>query len=321
MVAVLKKLTGDDLAGRLGAWWDGRAYSPGEAPPDGEKAEKPKSKRPIKTEAKSAPAPVKAAAASVSGPASRIAALETLWGAGRFSPASTDLYSRITSILPDLENPSSEVFGLLNSDPAWLGQLLGSLGAIPVIAEWRSPCIDRFRKEYPDFDAFTGDLDRPSFDPGSLRVAFSQDAFAFADHKAGLASRMTRSLAPGGQWLVLDTVRGKPAKSLAPAFASAWAEPQLPTEEEIIEVCETAGLELVRDGDDLTGDLTQACRKSLDLFNESLEDRLSSALDHVNKAVFMQELGWEAETWKWRERAYAAEFMHLKLWKFKKPED
>lgn len=314
MVAALKKLTGGDFAGRLGAWWDGRAYTPGEtvAPVKTEKASKSKSTEPKSLEARTGP--------KMSGAASRVAAIETLWGEGCFSPASTDLYSRITSILPELENPSSEVFGILNSDPAWLGQILAQLGSIPVIAEWRSPCIDRFRQSYPDFDVFTGDIDRPSFDPGSLRVAFSQDAFAFSDHKSGLAVRMMRSLAPGGQWLVLDTVRGKPAGNLAPAFASSWAEPQLPGEDEIVELCEAAGFELVRDADDLTGDLVQACRKALDQFGSDLEDRLSSALPNVNKVVFMQELGWEAETWKWRERAYAAELIQLKLWKFKKPE-
>lgn len=312
MVAVLKKLTSGDFAGRLGAWWDGRDYSPGEEDAAPKSQEKPKAKTSV-AEAK----PAKKE--SLSPVASRMAAIETLWGEGRFAPASTELYSRICDVLPELENGMGDVFGVLNSDPAWLGQLLAGLGATPVVSEWRPPCADRFKETYPDFDLFAGDLDRPAFDPGSLSAAFSQDAFAFADHKPGLAVRMMRSLAPGGQWVVLDTVRGETNGNLAPAFASAWAEPQLPREDEIIEICESAGFELVREGDDVTGDMLQACRKSLKEFGGELENRLSEGLDKANRVVFMQELGWEAETWKWRERAFAAELIHLKLWKFRKP--
>ena len=48
MLAQVKKLAGNDLTGRLGAWWDGRDYV---APPPGEEgAEAPKPDKPAKAE-------------------------------------------------------------------------------------------------------------------------------------------------------------------------------------------------------------------------------------------------------------------------------
>ncbi|MAP96286.1 MAG: hypothetical protein CMK07_15175 [Ponticaulis sp.] len=315
MVAALKKLTGGDLSGRFSAWWNGKDYKPAPDSEPAKPAESPKPKPSLKSVAPSEGSKPGATASST-----RIAALEALWGEGKFSPGGSELYNRITEILPEIATDESAQFGVLNSDPAWTSHLMGALGCSAVIGEWRQPVLKRFREAFPDFDAVNGDLDRPAFEPGSLKLLFSQDAFAFADHKSGLAVRALRSLAPGGYWIVLDTVRGTAKGDLAPAFASAWAEPQLPINDEIVEMCEAAGFTQSRDEEDVSGDLVQACRYSLDRFGDELEDRLSGPLKLVNKAVFMNELAWEAESWKWRQRAYAGDLIHCKMWRFRKPE-
>ncbi len=196
---------------------------------------------------------------------------------------------------------------------------MGVTGGTPVISEWRVPCAGRFREEFPDFEMMNGDLDRPPFQAESLKLMFSQDAFAFADHKSGLAVRVFRSLKPGGQWVILDTLRGTSKGRLAPAFASSWSEPQLVDSHEIAEICEGAGFELVSDEDDLTGDVVHAARQSFDRFGQDLSARLAGKLEQVNKVVYMQELGWEAESWKWRQRALAGELLQVKMWKFRRP--
>ena len=98
MVAALKKLTGDDFAGRLSAWWDGREYVAGKGKP--ETPEKVVASKP-----KDVPVPEKSESdtPSLSAAASRVAALEALWGQGRFSPGGPELYSRLTDNLPDFE--------------------------------------------------------------------------------------------------------------------------------------------------------------------------------------------------------------------------
>lgn len=332
MVAALKKFVPDDFAGRFGAWWNGREYVPSgdeeasepvadnDPVPDelvSEEAEKPARKSPDKPKAKPAPADTQGGVLSPT--ESRIAALEVLWGEGRFAPGSAEILSRLTDGMKPVETGMDSRFGVVNGDPALVSHLMGTSRSCPVIAEWRRPCADRFKLQFADFDILFGDLDRPSFEPGSLDLLVSTDAFAFSDHKSGLAVRALRSLAPGGQWIVLDTVRGKAKGSLSPAFASAWAEPQICDDHEIIEVCESAGFDQSGDEDDLSGDVIQASRTAFERFGQNLEDKLGERIHQVNKAVFMRELAWEAESWKWRERALAGELIHSKMWKFRKP--
>ena len=312
MVAVLKKLVPDDLKGRVSAWWDGREYTPG-ANENVPETPKPKpSKKPKETD--DPPALSKASPGQ-----SRVAALETLWGEGRFSPASTEMYARITEGMSSLEKGSDARFGVVNGDPSLTHHFMGVSGGCPIIAEWRAPCAERFSIQFPDFDVLKGDLDRPSFEPGSLDMLVSLDAFAFADHKSGLAVRALRSLAPGATWIVIDLVRGTATGGLAPAFASSWAEPQLIDGEEIVEICEAAGFELPSSEDDISGDLVQASRSAFERFGQDLEGALSGRLNGVDKAIFVRELAWEAEAWKWRQRALAGELIHAKVWKFRKP--
>ncbi len=331
MVAALKKIVPEDFSGRFSAWWEGREYS---APIDGEAAtnsndndddvEGAEAASPPSAQTK--PAPTKAAKPQPKSPqqilspeASRIAAVETLWGEGRLSPGSSALYSRITEGMSALDNGSERLFGALNTDPALTQHVMGTSGACPVVSEWRLPCIRRFEDAFPDFEVLRGDLDRPAFEPGSLALLVSQDGYAYSDHKSGLAVRAYRSLEPGGQWIVIDTVRGAARGRLEPAFASSWAEPQLCDSAEIIEISEAAGFELSSDEDDVTGDVIQASRSAFERFGQDIEKRLSASLEAVNKQVFMRELAWEAEAWKWRQRALAGELIHVKVWKFRKP--
>lgn len=313
MVAALKNIAGGDVAGRFSAWWNGKDYAPG--------AKVAQAKSAPESSKKNVPNSQTAGGQVLSASDSRMSALEVLWGEGRFSPAGSELYSRITENLPELEKGGMDRFGVINTDPAWLNQLISRLGCCPIISEWRSPCEARFAASHPDFDVVTGDLDRPVFEADSLQMLFSQDAFAFSDHKSGLAVRAWRSLKPGSQWLVLDTVRGDAKGDLAPAFASSWGEPQICRGDEIVEICEGAGFELLRDEDDVTGDVVQAYRTSMDRFSEDLEGTLTKQLNKVNRAVFMQELAWDAESWKWRQRALAGNLLNVKFWKFRKPEN
>lgn len=310
MVAALKKFIPDDFAGRFSAWWDGRDYAPGAEPVSEEIPEKESHQKQKENKAVDKRTPA----------ATRIAALETLWGEGRFSPGSAELYARITEGMSGLENGADRLFGMLNGDPALTSHLMGMSAACPVIAEWRQPCVKRFEDAFPDFDVIYGDIDRPAFEPGSLSLLVSQDGFVYSDHKSGLAVRALRSLEPGGQWVVIDTVRDKAKGSLAPAFASAWAEPQICRSDEIIEIAEAAGFELTSGEDDLSGDVIQACRSAFDRFGQDVTSKLATRLEGVDKSVFVRELAWEAEAWKWRQRALAAELIHTKVWKFRKPQ-
>ncbi len=71
------------------------------------------------------------------------------------------------------------------------------------------------------------------------------EAFAYADHKAGLVGRVFRALDDKGRWVFLDTTRTT-KKTPPQAFASAWAEPQLATNDEIEELLKLAGFKTVQ---------------------------------------------------------------------------
>lgn len=313
MVAALKKLAGGDVAGRFAAWWDGRAYSPGESGSSNPASED------TKTEKISDEAPGKDRSRLSSGE-TRLAALETLWGAGRFSPSGSELFTRVSEVFNVDTGEGPPVFGALNSDPAWVRHIMGTIKGVPVIGDWRKPVIARFKHEFPDFDVIENDLDRPAFEVGSLDALLSIDAFAFSDHKSGLAVRALRALKPGGVWCVLDTVRCEAKGDLAPAYASAWGEPQITTTDEIEELVQAAGFEIRRPEDDVTGDVVQACLAGFQNLGSNLDTELAQQLAAVDPKVFAQELGWEAKSWKLRQRAYAGDLIGLRLWIFAKPE-
>ena len=308
MVAALKKMIPEDLGGKFSAWWDGKDYLPPEA-----RAEEDRERAAVDESDRSdlEQAPVD----------SRMLALETLWGEGRFSPGNAELYNRLTEGMSALEGGMDVKMGTLCVDPALIKHFMGVSGSCPVIADWRDPCIASFREHFSDFDVLKGYIDRPPFEPGDLQLLVTQDAFVYSDHKSGLAVRALRSLAPGGQWVVIDLVRGQAKGNLAPAFASAWCEAQLCHGDDIVEMCEAAGFELSSSEDDFTGDLVQASRSAFERFGAQFDEAFGERLNRANKTKFLQEIAWEAESWKWRQRALAGELIHAKIWRFRKPDN
>ena len=147
MLAQVKKLAGGDVAGRFGAWWNGREYVPAEAGAEGDApaaadaakdsakavakpaAETPK-KEPApeaipepKPEAKIAALPKPEEAKPVStraaadGGAVRLSALETLWGEGRFAPGSFSIDTRLLDAALELADRPGDI-GFIGADGA-----------------------------------------------------------------------------------------------------------------------------------------------------------------------------------------------------------
>lgn len=333
MLAQVKKLIGDDLAGRFGAWWDGRDYTPAPAA-EGEAVEAPPAK-PV------APAPVAVAAAppvrdeppandpagelfdepetavfdrrlSSSGAAARLSALETLWGEGRFNPGSRELDLALLDAALGAA-PSGGELGFIGVDAALL-RAASLRSELPVRAvEWRVACVDRLRELAPQAQIAASDIDRPrGFDDGALQALISIEAFAFADHKAGLVGRAARALSTNGRWVFLDTTR-QTKKTPAAAFASAWAEPQLSTADEIEELLALAGFKSVRRLP-ATEPVLAAARKGFAALGSVLEAASAGATDGRLSAQFLQELAWEAQSWRARCRALEGGALTVDIW-------
>jgi hypothetical protein len=339
MLAQVKKLAGNDLTGRLGAWWDGRDYvapQPGEAGAEDAKAEEPA--KPSKAEAKpkekpaknkpqpelkSEPTPEPATEATTGEPVAellpeldtasiRIKALETIWGEGRLAPGSATLDTMLLDEVLEHAHKLGGV-GFIGSDAALLNAFANRSERAAHAAEWRPGCAERLKTLAPKAVIETCDLDRPrGFGDHTLEGMVSCEAFAFADHKAGLAHRVCRSLAEHGRWVFLDTTRNT-AKTPPEAFASAWAEPQLLTNDDIHEFLQHAGFGTIRK-EPVTELVLSAAREGYARLGQALEHAAAQGLEGREGALFLQELAWEAQSWRARTRALEGGALEVNLW-------
>jgi hypothetical protein len=339
MLAQVKKLVGTaaggDLAGRFGAWWDGKDYVP-PAPGEGDESkaaeeapakkakpeQKPEAKAEKKPETKPEPKPepvaeVKAEERAADVPAKdactqRIKALEMLWGEGRLAPGSITLDSKLLdAVLDQTEKPGD--IGFIGVDAALLSGFASRSEHKALAAEWRTGCLPRLRELAPKADAEACDIDRPrGFADQSLEGVVSFEAFAYADHKAGLVTRVHRSLSDTGRWVFLDTTR-RTNKTPAEAFASAWAEPQLATADEIEELLTAAGFGAVQKVS-VTEPVLEAARAGYARLSQALESAASNGLADREGALFLQELAWEAQSWRARMRALEGGALEVNLW-------
>lgn len=349
MLAQVKKMVGSaaggDVAGRFGAWWNGKDYvapAPGEgeevkseaeaaeavkkakeAKSEAKAEEKPAAKaeeKPAKAETKKdeKPAPVEAVEPEAAAPASadasavRIKALETLWGEGRLSPGSIILDTQLLdAVLDQADNPGD--VGFIGVDGAFLSAFASRSDRKMLAAEWRSGCVVRAKELAPKADVSPCDIDRPrGFADRSLEGVVSFEAFAYADHKAGLVGRVHRSLSETGRWVFLDTTRTT-KKTPPEPFASAWAEPLLATSDEIQELLQLAGFRSVQKLP-ATELVLKAAREGYARLSQALETAAQNGLTGREGALFLQELAWEAQSWRARIRALEGGALEVNVW-------
>lgn len=335
MLAQVKKLAGNDLTGRLGAWWDGRDYvapAPAEEGAEGAKAEAPA--KPAKAEKKPAEKPEKSepqpeaklepageAKAEEAAPEAmpeidtasiRIKALETIWGEGRLAPGSATLDGMMLDAVLEHADKLGGI-GFIGSDAALLNAFANRSERAAHAAEWRLGCAERLKALAPKAVIEASDLDRPrGFGDHTLDGVVSCEAFAFADHKAGLAHKVCRSLTEHGRWVFLDTTRNT-AKTPPEAFASAWAEPQLLTNDDVHEYLQHAGFGSIRKKP-VTELVLSAAREGYARLGRALEKAATQGLDGREGALFLQELAWEAQSWRARTRALEGGALEVNLW-------
>jgi hypothetical protein len=346
MLAQVKKLVGGaaggDFAGRFGAWWNGKDYVPpppaeegaADSKSDGADAKPPKKAKPDEkppepvaaTDAKTEPQPEakpeepKAGAPKAETPipqsadaqAIRIQALETLWGEGRLAPGSGDLDNQLLDAVLELAEQPGPI-GFIGADSALLSAFASRSDRLAIVAEWRAACVARTQALAPQAVVAASDVDRPTcFGEKSLEGLVSIEAFAYADHKAGLVGRAQRALSDNGRWVFLDTTRNT-NKTPPQAFASAWAEPQLATVDEIEELLQLAGFPSVRKIA-ATELVLNAARAGYAHLSTLLENAASNGLGGREGALFLQELAWEAQSWRARIRALEGGALEVNLW-------
>jgi len=326
-----KSAGGGDLAGRFGAWWNGKEYVPPAETPAEDGAPAPAA-TPAKAEA---PAPKKLAVVEKTADAPppvaaerpgsalqpteiRLKALSTIWGEGRFTPGSPELDSRLLDPIFDQADKTGDI-GFIGCDPALLNSCASRSSRVLRAAEWRTACLAAMKEQCPNVQAFAAEIDRPkSFADGSLEGLISMDAFAYADHKAGLVARAYRALSETGCWVFLDTVRTT-NKTPPTAFASAWAEPHVTTADDIESLLKMSGFKSV-ERISATDEIIYASRAGYARLAHALEDAATGGFKGREGALFLQELAWEAQTWRARCRAFEGGALGVDVWIARKTE-
>ena len=301
-----------ELRLRAKAWWAGEEFDPEELKKILAKEEEER--------LAGAPAKVRAMAddKQLRKPPPRIAALEAIWGRGRWLPSSGEIDGRLLEAMGRQRGRIGKL-GVIGIDATAADLIAASIGEELVISEWRMPCARRTAQIVDNAVVKFSDLDRLNcFEDGTLKALASSEILSFADHKTGLAARAYRALRDGGRWAFMEYA-AMPGFTPLASFASAWAEPQLMLEKDIRGTLETAGFRNVR-STDITQEQISATRSAFARLGPALEDATAEAIKNGRDgALMLQELSWEAAAWKARLKALEAGGLRVLVWSADKP--
>ena len=291
MVGTPKLPLPDHLPARLAAWWDGREFVPGESGDVAANENKPPQDP-------------------------RLQVMELVWGEGYFSPNGPGLSTALAELTDPLSD--SATIGFLTPDPGRVLLVAGEQIDRCILVDWRDPCRARLQAQFGEADVRKGDVDRPGFAEESLDGIVSLEGFLFSDHKLGLMTRAFKALKPGGRLVVADYARLEADASFAPAFANAFAEPQIAKDGELSELATMAGLEAV----EACADMTEAMVTAIKSGFTRLDARVASAIVDApadERTRLVKELAWELQAWKWRQRALEGGLLAYQFMVFQRP--
>lgn len=295
-------------AARFKAWWDGQAFDQAAFDAQLEAA--------VAAAANDASKPDGAAAPATETdlfdpePDPRITALEAVWGDARLTPGDDTMEELAAARVAAPDEGLFGVSGVGLATPV-LAVARGFPGRLAVFewrAETRPALIARLKAaglaERAPVKAF--DLETGQFGDDTLDGLLSVDDFTFCENPARLAVQIARGLKPGCG-AIIEAYAATPGPDLAPAFASAFAEPQLHSAAKIGELLFEAGLR-IEEEEDLTDLHVEWARAGF--------QRLKDGLDKVTlKPRGLQELAWEMETWRARLRLLEQRRMERRGWR------
>ncbi len=299
-----------ELKARIGAWWNGKDFDREAYLQKVEKQQDSKEVTSLKIK------PLEDGK-KVSKPTPRVAALETMWGRGRYVPGDGELDAILIEAMGRVKGRIGKI-GLLGVDAISTDVIAESVGEALELVEWREPCVKRSSELTENARVSSTDLDRMNrFEDGSLKSMLSVDALTYVDHKAGLCSRVYRALRDGGRWAVLD-YSANPDFNPQTAFASAWAEPQLMHGEVLQQTLETTGFKFVRRVD-VTRMVIDSVKAAFARLGPALEDVVAEGIGGRDAALMLQEVSWEAVAWRKRLKALEAGKLRVDIWIVEKP--
>lgn len=293
--ALLDKRARALAAARFKAWWDGKAFDAEAFAADAPANDRDRGADDVLFD----PAPDH-----------RLQALQLVWGDARLAPGDETIEELASARLATAEGGLLAVSGIGLAGPL-KAIAAGHQGKL-VVLEWRAETraalaagikaagLDA-RCTLTPFDLETGHLGDESCD-----ALLSVDDFTYCENPARLALQFARGLKAGCGGLI-EAYAGAPGADLAPAFASAFAQPQVQSAAKIGELLFEAGLR-IEEEEDLTDLHIEWARAGFQRLKTSLESATLAPRG-------LQELAWEMETWRARLRLLSSRRMERRGWR------
>ncbi len=275
---------------RFKAWWDGAEFDPASVEAANESGE-----------------PEMASEADLFNEPERdlpprLAALTRLWGAGRILPGDDTADALAPAQLGAPEDGRIAILG-----PGLAGPVQAFAGAHPGpidAHEWRDETYEllgfftRRAKLGERVTTARIDLETLTFEPEKFDGVWSLDEFSFVDEPTRLAHQIAKALKPD-RCVLVECYAGLPSSDIAPAFASAFAEPHIRAAGDIAHFLMESGLKIEAQ-DDLTEEHIASVREAFRGLESGLRE--GGGLD----VAAARELAWEAEAWRARLKLLAA---------------
>ncbi len=233
----------------------------------------------------------------------RLVALQRLWGEGRIFPGD----DTADALVPALTGVAAEgviaVIGPGLSQPL-IGLAAAHPGAVKAF-EWRDETADflayqlRRTKLGDRVSSARIDLETYAFEADAYDAIWSVDDFTFADEPTRLAHHIAKALKPDA-CVVIEAYAGLPSSDIAPAFASAFAEPQIRAAGDLAHFLIESGLKIEAQ-DDLTEEHIDCAKQAFKRLESGLKEGVGLEL------AVARELGWEAEAWRARLKLLGSE--------------
>lgn len=246
--------------------------------------------------------------------ASRLAALDKLWGVGRIRPGD-DTAEKLEPARLGLGPDGVMAF----LGPGLSAPVVAVASAHPgpiAVFEWREEALDllRYGVRKAKLDKRVSvtriDLEAHVWPAGAYDGVLSIDDFAYVGFPPHLAHQLVKCLKPGA-CAVVETYVGLPSSELATAFASSFAEPQIRAHGDVLSYLADVGLVLEAD-EDLTEEFLTLARAGF--------KRLSEALSEGGLEVAAaRELAWEAEAWRTRMKLLAQRRLERRRFTLRRP--
>lgn len=244
----------------------------------------------------------------------RLTALSKLWGDGRIRPGDDTL-----DVLEPARLGLAPEGVLAVLSPGMAAPLIALSGAHPGkidAFEWREETFEALqygvRKAKLDNRVTTAriDLEAHVWPAAAYDGLLSIDDFAYVGFPPHLAHQLIKCLKPGA-CAVIECYAGLPAKEMATAFASSFAEPQIRAPGDVLQFFIDVGFKLESD-EDLTEEFLDLARQRFKRLGEALQD---GGLDPASA----RELAWEAEAWRMRLKLLAQRRLERRRFVLRRP--